>query len=68
MSADYSRMTPEAFRAALEAILGEMSAGELLAIPGVWEVVAEALNNEILDRWAEDHPVLAYGSARGPVD
>lgn len=46
---DYSWVTNEMFRAKLEQLIGQMSAGELLAIPGVYEAVSEELNNAVLE-------------------
>jgi hypothetical protein len=37
------------FQMALEDIVSEMASIELLAIPGVYEIVSEYLNNEVLD-------------------
>lgn len=28
----------------------------LLTIPGVYEIIREHFNNEVLERWANDHP------------
>ena len=44
----HGEVTQAEFDAALEEVVGEMSAGRLLAIPGVYEVLAEALNNEAI--------------------
>ena len=48
-----SKVTTEQFDAILEEIVGKMSAGALLAIPGVYEVLSEELNNEVLQRLEE---------------
>ncbi|NIR28712.1 MAG: hypothetical protein GWN84_05230 [Gammaproteobacteria bacterium] len=45
---DYEWVTNDMFDGALEALVDGMSAGELLAIPGVAEVLREALNNDVL--------------------
>lgn len=42
-AADHDR-----FDRKLEELLDEMSGAELLAVPGLYEVVSEALNNEVL--------------------
>jgi hypothetical protein len=49
---DYSRMTHDEFVEMVEELLGEMSPGEILQIPGAWEPISEHLNNDALDRWA----------------
>jgi len=46
----YSWVTDDLFDAALVAIVEELSAESLLAIPGVYEVLSEHLNNEVLTR------------------
>lgn len=45
---DYSWVTDEMFDKKLEEIVGRASAGDLLAIPGVYEVVSEHFNNDVL--------------------
>jgi len=52
---DYSKMTTEEF----DVLLAEMVHREcaaLLQVPGVYELLAEYFNNEILDIWAERNP------------
>lgn len=51
---DYSSMTHEEFTEILEDLVHENS-GTLLLIPGVYEVLSEHFNNEILERWARKH-------------
>lgn len=46
---DASDVTQEEFDKALEAILDEATGAELLAIPGLYEVVSEHFNNEAID-------------------
>jgi len=58
--ADYSKMTDEDFAETLVKILDEMPASEIIAIGNVYSDFAEELNNDVLDRWAEDNPELAY--------
>lgn len=48
-AADASDVTQEEFDKALEAILDEATGSELLAIPGLYEVVSEHFNNEAID-------------------
>jgi len=49
---DYSKMTQEEFDSILEEIVAE-NAGDIFSIPGVYEVVSEHFNNEVLSRWEE---------------
>lgn len=54
---DYSKMTDEDFDGILEEIVGEMSAGQILAIADVSTILREELNNEVLSRWEERNPL-----------
>ena len=47
---DYSWVTTEMFNAEVEKICEEMGAANVLFIPGVYDVVSEHLNNEVLAR------------------
>lgn len=58
--ADYSKMTDDEFNGILKEIVDGMSGAEILAIAGVYEVLREELNNEVLERWAGEHPELAW--------
>ncbi len=40
---------PDNFTEILEELASKMSTAELLAIPGIYEILAEELNNEILE-------------------
>lgn len=44
-----TQVEQEAFEAKLEELLDGMSGGQLLAIPGLYEVVSEHLNNAVLE-------------------
>ena len=46
-------LTNEHFDNGLISVLEDMTTEEILAIPGVYEAVSEALNNEAMDRAAE---------------
>jgi len=55
--ADYSKMTTDEFDENLKDILEEdVSTGELLSIPGIYEILSEHYNNETLERWAQSRP------------
>lgn len=46
-------VTHDEFVFALTAIVGEMSADEILAVPGIYEALSEHLNNETIKRAVE---------------
>ena len=47
----YDKMTHEDFVKHLQRVLSDQSANDMLAIPGVWEVLSEHFNNEALESW-----------------
>ncbi len=51
---DYSDMTTDDFDQYLEKVLENVTASPLLQVPGVYELVTEHYNNDVLDLWAED--------------
>jgi hypothetical protein len=53
-AADASDVTQEEFDKALEVILDDASGSELLAIPGLYEVVSEHFNNEAIELAREE--------------
>ena len=58
-----AEITDEEFYASLREIAAEMGGAAVLDIPGVYEVVSEELNNEVLDRLVpedEDYPEEDY--------
>lgn len=55
MANRYTDMTDTDFDDLLAELIGTMCADEILAIPGVYEVLQEALNNEVLELWEEKH-------------
>jgi hypothetical protein len=59
MKISYSKMTSEAFDETLHAMVQDMSADEILGIGSVREILQEELNNEVLEKWAEQNPELA---------
>lgn len=52
---DYSYVTEEMFQQKLEEIVGRMSTDQLLATPGVAEILREELNNEVLNELDREH-------------
>lgn len=61
--ADYSQMTNDEFRDILADVVVDTEAATLLDIPGIYEVLSEHFNNDVLDKWAEDNPDKAYPEA-----
>ncbi len=49
-----NQITQEEFDKHLAEILSKMSTAELLAIPGLYEVVSEDLNNAVIKHWEEE--------------
>jgi len=50
----YEQVMNEVFNEELERLVGELSPCALLSIPGVYEVLAEYFNNEVLEALSED--------------
>lgn len=48
------KITDELFDAKLMEILSGMTAAQLLSVPGVYEIVSEEFNNEIIETIEED--------------
>ena len=57
---DYTFVTDEDFDNRLAEKLDEMSGYAILTIDGVYEHIKEYLNNEVLEEWERDNPVLAH--------
>jgi len=49
---DYSKMTTEEFDGILQGIVNEQYMF-ILQVPGIYEVLSEHYNNEVLETWAE---------------
>ncbi len=47
----YADLTHEKFDLILLEIVGEQSSGQLLAIEGIYEILAEHFNNAVLEDW-----------------
>lgn len=60
MNADYSKMTDDNFIDYLMDILQEEGVTVIVQIPGVYEILSEYFNNEVLDAWAHDNPDPDY--------
>lgn len=57
-------LSQERFDEILEEILYEQRASQLLAINGIYEILAEHYNNEVLQRW-EDEEEAAFDAYEG---
>ena len=44
----YSHITSEMFTEELERLVSQMTTGELMSLPGFYEIVSEHFNNDIL--------------------
>lgn len=51
---DYRNLTNEDFDRILGDIMQEAGGRAILTIPGVYEVVSEHFNNDVLDRWEQE--------------
>jgi hypothetical protein len=51
MKTDYSKMTQQDFDNILFEKLENMKASEIIRLPGIYEIVSEEFNNEILSEW-----------------
>jgi hypothetical protein len=51
--ADYRTMTTEEFDDILETLCNEHTGAQLLRIPGVYEILSEHFNNDVLEYWEE---------------
>ena len=50
----YDEMTNDDFDRLLMEIMDESPASALLTIPGIYEIIAEYFNNEVLERWERE--------------
>ena len=48
---NYDKMSQTDFDDILTEMLEGMKASDLLSIPGIYEIVSEEFNNEVLDTW-----------------
>lgn len=54
---DYSAMTTDEFDTILVALIAKQTADALLTIPGIYEILAEEFNNEVLTEWDNHYRV-----------
>jgi len=48
-----SKITSDEFNETLAGILQDVTANTLLDIPGIYEILAEEYNNEVIEKWEE---------------
>jgi hypothetical protein len=53
---DYTNLSHDEFVRRLTEKVDEMTGGAVLAVPGVYELMSEHWNNDILDDWKSDQP------------
>ena len=51
---EYDEMTQEDFDRILVSIVGDVPASSLIGIPGIYEILSEHFNNEVLETWEEE--------------
>jgi len=51
---DYSKMTDEDFDRLLVEHVSGCCAGTLLQIPGIYAILSEHFNNDVLDAWTKE--------------
>ena len=61
----YTWVTPEMFSEKLEELVDAMGADAILQVPGVYDILAEHLNNEVLDGLVEDAGIMHLEKVRG---
>lgn len=50
----YSTLTQEEFERRLSEMIDRKDASYLLTIPGIYDILSEEYNNDILDEWEKD--------------
>jgi len=53
---DYDQLGPDEFADVLDEIVRDMTPNQIMAIGTVRDVLTDALNNEVMRKWAEDNP------------
>lgn len=62
----YDWVTTEMFEKKLEELVGEMSAAQIMAVPGVADALREELNNAVLAALEEERPLDPRDESRWP--
>lgn len=55
MPSKYDKMTQEEFDDILSDLVNQAGSDVLMSIPGIYEIVSEHFNNDVLDAWEEKH-------------
>lgn len=61
MAGTYDKMSTDDFDRLLAEVINKETPDTLLAIPGVYEVLAEHYNNEVLDAWQAEQDANGNG-------
>lgn len=61
-NADYSQMTNEEFDQILLARAMNAGGAEIFGIEGVYEILSDYWNDEVIEEWAENNPEKAFPS------
>ena len=56
--ANYSKCTQSEFIKTYEDFIETLSIGEISTVPGVFELLSEYYNNDILDLWSENQAMI----------
>lgn len=59
---DYAYVTDEMFDDKLAELIGEKTPEQLLAIPGVYEILREHFNNDVLEELDKEHGKNDYAT------
>lgn len=57
---NYKKVTEEMFVKKLAKVIDEQKASSLLTIPGIYEILSEHFNNEVLARFDNDQALAEY--------
>ena len=55
---NYSKCTQSEFIKTYEDFIETLSIGEISTVPGVFELLSEYYNNDILDLWSENQAMI----------
>ena len=55
---NYSKCTQTEFIKTYEGFIETLSIGEISTVPGVFELLSEYYNNDILDLWSENQAMI----------
>jgi hypothetical protein len=64
----YRGLTHDVEKGYIEQILGEMTPASILAIHGMWEILREEFNNEVIRRFEQEFPELLPNELRDDLE